>query len=89
MTNPNFAFIVARPGFEPRQSEPKSDVLPLYYRAIPPLKRQPKKSHPFQMECKYRVINYILQTKFIISGIKVLLNTVKHLHASFNLNSIH
>ena len=43
MTNPNFAFIVARPGFEPRQSEPKSDVLPLYYRAIPPLKRQPKK----------------------------------------------
>lgn len=25
---------VARPGFEPRHSEPKSDVLPLYYRAI-------------------------------------------------------
>jgi hypothetical protein len=24
---------VARPGFEPRHSEPKSDVLPLYYRA--------------------------------------------------------
>src|ERR1700750_1498098 len=27
---------VARPGFEPRQTEPKSVVLPLYYRAIPP-----------------------------------------------------
>lgn len=25
---------VARPGFEPRQTEPKSVVLPLYYRAI-------------------------------------------------------
>lgn len=25
--------IVARPGFEPRQTEPKSVVLPLYYRA--------------------------------------------------------
>ncbi len=24
---------VARPGFEPRQTEPKSVVLPLYYRA--------------------------------------------------------
>jgi hypothetical protein len=30
------AFQVARPGFEPRQSEPKSDVLPLYYRASYP-----------------------------------------------------
>ncbi len=29
-------FKVARPGFEPRQTEPKSVVLPLYYRAIPP-----------------------------------------------------
>lgn len=29
---------VARPGFEPRQTEPKSVVLPLYYRAIRPLK---------------------------------------------------
>ena len=26
-------FYVARPGFEPRQTEPKSVVLPLYYRA--------------------------------------------------------
>ena len=26
--------IVARPGFEPRQTEPKSVVLPLYYQAI-------------------------------------------------------
>jgi hypothetical protein len=24
---------VARPGFEPRQSDPETDVLPLYYRA--------------------------------------------------------
>lgn len=30
------AFFVARPGFEPRQTEPKSVVLPLYYRAKPP-----------------------------------------------------
>ena len=28
------AFFVTRPGFEPRQSEPESEVLPLYYRAI-------------------------------------------------------
>ena len=26
--------IVTRPGFEPRQSESESDVLPLYYRAL-------------------------------------------------------
>jgi hypothetical protein len=26
--------VVARPGFEPRQTEPKSVVLPLYYRAL-------------------------------------------------------
>lgn len=25
---------VTRPGFEPRQSDPETDVLPLYYRAI-------------------------------------------------------
>ncbi len=28
--------LVTRPGFEPRQSESESDVLPLYYRAIGP-----------------------------------------------------
>jgi hypothetical protein len=27
-------FVVTRPGFEPRQAEPESAVLPLYYRAI-------------------------------------------------------
>ncbi|MDB5224256.1 MAG: hypothetical protein JWN83_2923 [Chitinophagaceae bacterium] len=27
-------FYVTRPGFEPRQSESESDVLPLYYRAL-------------------------------------------------------
>ncbi len=27
---------VARPGFEPRHTEPKSVVLPLYYQAIAP-----------------------------------------------------
>ena len=27
-------FFVTRPGFEPRLSEPESEVLPLYYRAI-------------------------------------------------------
>jgi hypothetical protein len=30
-------WIVARPGFEPRHTEPKSVVLPLYYRAIRPI----------------------------------------------------
>ena len=29
-------FLVARPGFEPRHTEPKSVVLPLYYQAIRP-----------------------------------------------------
>jgi len=45
--------------------------------------------NPFEMECKYRGINYILQTKFIISAMKALLNTVKHQYASYNLNSNH
>lgn len=27
-------FYVTRPGFEPRPSEPESEILPLYYRAI-------------------------------------------------------
>ncbi len=30
----NPGFFVARPGFEPRQTVPKTVVLPLYYRAI-------------------------------------------------------
>ena len=35
--NRNFRFgFVARPGFEPRQTVPKTVVLPLYYRAILP-----------------------------------------------------
>jgi hypothetical protein len=34
--------LVARRGFEPRQTEPKSVVLPLYYRAIVPPKRSAK-----------------------------------------------
>ncbi len=29
------SFFVGLPGFEPRQTEPKSVVLPLYYRPIP------------------------------------------------------
>ena len=32
--NLDLSACVARPGFEPRQIEPKSIVLPLYYRAI-------------------------------------------------------
>ena len=32
-------FNVARPGFEPRQSDPETDVLPLYYRAMMLYKR--------------------------------------------------
>ena len=30
----HFQFHVTRPGFEPRQAESESDVLPLHYRAI-------------------------------------------------------
>lgn len=33
----NLSLTVARPGFEPRHTEPKSVVLPLYYRAIRPI----------------------------------------------------
>ena len=43
-------FFVARPGFEPRQTEPKSVVLPLYYQAI------------FISECKNKEI--IFDAKF-------------------------
>ena len=58
MQLPNFSK-VARPGFEPRQTIPKTVVLPLYYRAI-----------LFQvlyfpeMECKYRALNK--RCKFIL-----------------------
>lgn len=38
---------VARPGFEPRPSEPESEILPLYYRA---------------MRCKCREILLIIQS---------------------------
>ena len=36
MENPKseILFVVARPGFEPRQTVPKTVVLPLYYQAI-------------------------------------------------------
>jgi hypothetical protein len=34
--------LVARPGFEPRQTEPKSVVLPLYYRAACSAERSAK-----------------------------------------------
>ncbi len=33
-TGKNSDFFVARPGFEPRHTVPKTVVLPLYYRAI-------------------------------------------------------
>ena len=32
-SNSHQSGFVARPGFEPRQSDPETDVLPLYYRA--------------------------------------------------------
>lgn len=41
---------VARPGFEPRQSEPKSDVLPLYYRAATLTER---KNKDFILDAKF------------------------------------
>ena len=51
-------FNVARPGFEPRQTVPKTVVLPLYYRAISKQKR------PFEMVCKYRAIKSEVQKYF-------------------------
>jgi len=44
-----FSF-VARPGFEPRQSEPKSDVLPLYYRAA---RLTERKNKDFILDAKF------------------------------------
>ena len=38
--------LVARQGFEPRHSDPESDVLPLYYRA---------------MECKYSFFYFFIE----------------------------
>lgn len=49
---------VARPGFEPRQTEPKSVVLPLYYRAILNQKTSPEGDR------KYRSLLYNLQVHF-------------------------
>jgi hypothetical protein len=46
---------VARRGFEPRQTEPKSVVLPLYYRAICPL---------FKKECKNKLCHSMFQMNF-------------------------
>lgn len=44
---------VARPGFEPRHTEPKSVVLPLYYQAF--------HSHSHRMGCKNRVAPQLFQ----------------------------
>jgi len=48
--------MVARPGFEPRQTAPKTVVLPLYYRA-----NNNQKEPPFEMVCKYRGIMFKVQ----------------------------
>ncbi len=48
--------MVARPGFEPRQTAPKTVVLPLYYRA-----NNNQKEPPFEMVCKYRGIKFKVQ----------------------------
>src|SRR5687768_610025 len=48
--------LVVRPGFEPRQTVPKTVVLPLYYRTI---------SHQnscFEMECKFTHIFHFCNT---------------------------
>jgi hypothetical protein len=34
VTITNLSIQVTRPGFEPRPSEPESEILPLYYRAM-------------------------------------------------------
>ena len=52
----NEIFIVARPGFEPRQTAPKTVVLPLYYRA-----NKNQKEPPFEIVCKYRGIKFKVQ----------------------------
>lgn len=51
MENPKseILFVVARPGFEPRQTVPKTVVLPLYYQAI----RLFRNLRP-EKECKYK-----------------------------------
>ncbi len=54
--------LVARPGFEPRQTAPKTVVLPLYYRA-----NKNQKEAPFEMVCKYRGIKYKVQMKIVFS----------------------
>jgi hypothetical protein len=47
-------YFVARPGFEPRQTVPKTVVLPLYYRARTHFRAESgcKFNHAFE-ECKY------------------------------------
>lgn len=47
-------FFVARPGFEPRQTEPKSVVLPLYYRARSPFCKSGRKFNQSIPEYKQR-----------------------------------
>jgi hypothetical protein len=49
-------FFVARPGFEPRHTEPKSVVLPLYYRAIR------------LMGCKNKGVTIIIQKNIVFSS---------------------
>jgi hypothetical protein len=51
---------VARPGFEPRQTEPKSVVLPLYYRAI----RPHKPAETGKKECKNKLWQSMFQKNF-------------------------
>jgi hypothetical protein len=54
-------FVVARPGFEPRQTEPKSVVLPLYYRAI----RPHKPAETGKKECKNKLWQSMFQKNFL------------------------
>ena len=49
---------VVRPGFEPRQTVPKTVVLPLYYRTIFHHKRCS------EMECKFTYIFYSCKSNF-------------------------
>lgn len=65
-------FSVARPGFEPRQTEPKSVVLPLYYRAMPFEQSGCKNNHSFQQYKSFRDVFFELPLLFFqLSSISI------------------
>ena len=68
---------VARPGFEPRQTEPKSVVLPLYYRAVHKHHRKECKSkgfYPFP-QMKMPIIHYFSFENIFAGNVCIFLLT--------------